>query len=153
MSAEHPLTRVFGHARACVLSGWLGARTATTYRLGIAQKPTYLHVVVTGRNTKENVAAYMAELVRECRARGCHRVLVEERLEGPRLNVLDVFDLVERASRRYRGLIEAMAVVDARADGGHMRVAEHVAADRGMAVRMFRALAHAEDWLLGVPAR
>lgn len=151
--AAFSVSSVFDALRRKALQGWMRARAATTYRLGIAQKPTYLHVVVTGRNTKENVAAYMAELVRECRARGCHRVLVEERLEGPRLPALDVFELTERASRRYRGLIEAMAVVDARADAGLMRLAEHVAADRGMAVRMFRALAHAEDWLLRVPGR
>ena len=36
-----------------------------TYTLTMAQKPTYLHVIVTGRNTKDNVARYLEEVLRE----------------------------------------------------------------------------------------
>ena len=37
-----------------------------TYKLTIDQKPTYLHAIVNGRNTKENVAQYLQELNGEC---------------------------------------------------------------------------------------
>ena len=37
-----------------------------TYELTIEQKPTYLHAVVRGRNTRENVERYVQEVVREC---------------------------------------------------------------------------------------
>jgi ATP:corrinoid adenosyltransferase len=40
-----------------------------TYKLTIDQKPAYLHVVVTGRNSGENVVRYMEEVIRECTAR------------------------------------------------------------------------------------
>jgi hypothetical protein len=49
-----------------------------TYTLTIEQKPTYLHVVITGQNRKENVMHYMNTLVCECEARNCLRVLLEE---------------------------------------------------------------------------
>ena len=62
-----------------------------TYKLTIDQKPGYLHVAVTGRNSSENVVRYMEEVIRECTARRCFRVLIEERLEGPRLGTIEVF--------------------------------------------------------------
>jgi hypothetical protein len=55
-----------------------------TYKLTIDQKPTYLHAIVTGCNGRENVARYLEEIRHECIARRCFRVLIEERLEGPR---------------------------------------------------------------------
>jgi len=62
-----------------------------TYKLTIDQKPGYLQVAVTGRNSSENVVRYMEEVIRECTARRCFRVLIEERLEGPRLGTIEVF--------------------------------------------------------------
>jgi hypothetical protein len=55
-----------------------------TYKLTIDQKPTHLHAIVTGCNGRENVARYLEEIRHECIARRCFRVLIEERLEGPR---------------------------------------------------------------------
>ena len=62
-----------------------------TYKLTIEQKPGYLHLAVTGRNSGENVVRYMEEVIRECTARRCFRVLIEERLEGPRPGTIEVF--------------------------------------------------------------
>jgi hypothetical protein len=78
------------------------------YTLTIDQKPTYLHVTVTGRNSRENVERYIEDILRECTIRNCFRVLVEERLEGPRLGTLDVFDMVSNGTNRFRGRLEAM---------------------------------------------
>jgi hypothetical protein len=119
-----------------------------TYQLTIDQKPSYLHAVVTGENTRENVAGYLAEVLRECAARGCFRVLIEERLEGPRLKTLDVFEIAAQGSRQVLGRLEAMAYVDVNAEGGLMRFAETVASNRGMPVSVFPTVAEAEQWLL-----
>jgi hypothetical protein len=51
-----------------------------SYELRFEQKPTYLHAVVTGTNSKETVAAYLDDIQRECVARNCC-VLIEERWE------------------------------------------------------------------------
>jgi hypothetical protein len=87
-----------------------------SYQLKIEQKTGYLHVVVTGENSKENVAAYLAEMRGECIARGCYRVLIEERLEGPRLRTLDVFEVIFKGSTQALGLYTAIAFVDLNAE-------------------------------------
>jgi len=59
-----------------------------TYELTIAQKPTYLHAIVTGRNSREHVMQYLEDILQECRAHQCFRVLIEERLAGRRLEAV-----------------------------------------------------------------
>jgi len=80
------------------------------YALTIEPKPGYLHVVVTGDNTRDTVIRYMDEVVRECTLRQCFRVLVEERLAGPRLGTLDVFEMVATGSTRFLRTLKAMTV-------------------------------------------
>jgi hypothetical protein len=119
-----------------------------SYQLTITQKPGYLHAVVTGDNTRENVSGYMEQVIRECTLRQCFRVLVEERLEGRRLGTLDVFELVATGSNRYLRTLEAMAYVDVNArDGEMMRFAENVAVNRAFPVKVFATVAAAEKWL------
>lgn len=88
-----------------------------SYQLTIHEKPTYLHAVVTGRNTKENVAGYLDELRLECAARNLSRVLIEERLTGRRLGTWVVYSIVSEGSAGARGLFDAIAFVDVNAAG------------------------------------
>lgn len=121
-----------------------------TYQLTISEQPGYLHAVVTGPNTRENVTRYMEEVIRECTLRQCFRVLVEERLEGPRLGTLDVFEMVAAGSTRFLRTLRAMAYVDVNAtDAQMMCFAENVAVNRAFPVRVFATLAAAENWLRG----
>jgi hypothetical protein len=119
-----------------------------TYKLTIHQKPTYLHAIVTGRDTRENVERYLEEIRRECIARNCFRVLVEERLEGPRLDTMDVFQIVSEGSSKASGIYKAFAYVDVNAKGNLMQFAETVAVNRGVPVVVFPTVADAEKWLL-----
>ena len=119
-----------------------------SYQLSIEPRPAYLHVIVTGQNTGQNVARYMEEVVRECAARNCPRVLIEERLEGPRLGTVEVFGMVSKGSVRFQRALQAMAYVDVNAQGDVMRFAEDVAVNRGFPVKVFRTVAAAEEWLL-----
>ena len=120
-----------------------------SYTLTITQKPAYLHVTVTGMNSKENVARYLEEIQRECVVRGCFRVLIEERLEGPRLGMMDVFQIVTEGIGRARGNVHAIAYVDVNAEGDLMKFAETVAVNRFLSVKVFSSVSDAEDWLLG----
>jgi hypothetical protein len=86
-----------------------------SYKLTVTQKPAYLHAIVTGPNTRENVAGYIGEVLRECVHRGCSRLLIEERLKGPRLNTLDVFRISTEGSDRAGGSFRAVAYVDVNA--------------------------------------
>ncbi len=119
-----------------------------SYKLTVEQKPGYLHVIVTGENTRENVTRYIEEVVRECTLRQCFRVLVEERLEGPRLGTLDVFEMVSTGSTRFLGTLKAMAYVDVNAPGQEMlQFAENVAVNRAFPVKVFPTVMAAERWL------
>ena len=119
-----------------------------SYELTVEAKPGYLHIIVTGDNTRENVIRYMEEVVRECTLRQCFRVLVEERLEGPRLGTLDVFEMVATGSTRFLRTLKAMAYVDINArDQEMMHFAENVAVNRAFPVKVFPTAVAAERWL------
>ena len=119
-----------------------------TYELTIDQKPAYLHAIVTGRNSRENVARYLADILQECIARRCCKVLIEERLDGPRLGTLDVFKIASEGSSRALGVFQAIAYVDVNAEGNLMQFAETVAVNRALPVTVFSTVADAEKWLL-----
>ncbi len=118
------------------------------HELTIYEKSGYLHAVVTGRNSRETVQRYLEELLAECMARGCFRVLLEERLEGPRLGLMDVFQIAAKGSIDAGGKFKAFAYVDVNAQGDSMQFAETVAVNRRMPVAVFSNVAEAEQWLL-----
>jgi hypothetical protein len=118
------------------------------YKLTIDEKPTYLHAIVTGLNSKETVVRYLEEILGECRARNCVRVLIEERLEGPRLGTLDVFEIASEGSKRAFGMLTAIAYVDIYAEGDLMHFAETVAVNRKLHMAVFSTVGDAEKWLL-----
>ena len=118
-----------------------------TYKLTIENKADYLHAIVTGQNTLENIKQYLQRIIHECKAADCSRLLIEERLEGPRLNTLDVFEIALEESRRAVGVLSAIAHVDINAEGDLMKFAETVAVNRALPVRTFPTVAEAEEWL------
>ena len=118
-----------------------------SYQIAITEKPGYLHCVVTGKNTMENVAAYLQEIARECEARNCSRVLIEEHLVGRRLETWDVYQLASEGSARLLGKVQAMAYVDVNAEGELMKFAETVASNRGLPMTVFATVPEAENWL------
>jgi len=123
-----------------------------SYTLTLHHHPGYLHAIVTGQNSPENVMSYLEQLVQECAARNCWRVLVEERLEGPRLGAAEVFRIASQGSIRHPGRIQAMAYVDVYAEADLMKFAEDVAVNRAFPVRVFSTVDEAEQWLRhGVP--
>ena len=118
-----------------------------SYQLTITEKHGYLHCIITGKNTMENVAAYLQELARECEARNCFRVLIEEHLVGRRLETWDVYQLVSEGGARNLGQFQAMAFVDVNAEGDLMKFAETVANNRGLPMTMFATVPEAQSWI------
>ena len=124
------------------------ARKSKSYKLTLTPKFGYVHAVATGENSLENMKAYLEDVVRECAARGDRRVLVEERFVGPRLGMVDIFDLASAVSERARGLFEAIAYVDINAENDvNAKFGENVAVNRGLRVRVFRTVEDAASWL------
>jgi hypothetical protein len=122
-----------------------------SFQLQVTEKPTYLHAVATGANTRENVSGYLQALLRECEARQCFNVLIEERLTGRRLETWDVYQIASENSALARGVFRAIAFVDVNASGDLMRFAETVANNRGVPMHLFATVAEAEAWLADRP--
>lgn len=109
-----------------------------TYKLEIDPMHTFLHFIVTGQNSRANAESYINDILRECKARGYSRALIEERLEGPRLGFEDVFQIVSEGSKKARGMLSAVAYVDVNAEGDLMKFAETLAVNRSLPVAVFR---------------
>jgi hypothetical protein len=124
-----------------------------SYNLVIDGKAGYLHAVVTGQNTRDNVLRYTEELLRECEARDCWYLLVEERLEGPRLGTLDVFEIASQRGRPLGSKVRGIAYVDVNASGDLMKFAEDVAVNRGFPISVFSNVSDAEQWLVAKAKR
>ncbi len=122
-----------------------------SYQLKIIEKPTYLHAIVTGTNTMENVVGYLRDLLRECETHQVFNVLIEEDLSGRRLETWDVYQIASNSSAHARGLLKAVAFVDVNAGGELMKFAETVANNRGVPLTVFQTVAEAEAWLAGKP--
>ena len=118
------------------------------YELAICKKAGYLHAIVTGQNSLENIKQYLQQIFHECKAADCSYLLIEERLEGPRLNTMDVFEIASKESSRALGVFQAIAHVDINAEGDLMEFAETVAVNRALPVRTFATIAEAEKWLM-----
>ena len=120
-----------------------------TYHLAIEAKSGYLHVRVTGENTRENVARYLVEVNQHAVRNQCAAVLIEENLRGPSLNIAEIFAVVAERSRDVAPHIRSIAYVDVNPEHskGRMLFAEAVAVQRGVNVRVFSTVADAEQWL------
>ena len=123
------------------------AQETAWYTLAVEERPGYLHVIVTGQNSKEAVFSYLEELVSLCETRNCYRVLVEERLVGPRLSLADVLEVVNGAQPGAAGRYPTIAYVDVYAEGPMMEYAEAAGAMRGIDVRLFKSVDEAKRWL------
>ncbi len=122
-----------------------------SYQLQVIEKPTYLHAIVTGSNTLENVTGYLQALLRECEARQLFNVLIEERLTGRRLETWDSYQIASDNSALARGVFRLISYVDVNAGGDLMKFAETVANNRGVPMNLFATVAEAEAWLAGMP--
>jgi hypothetical protein len=120
------------------------------YSLTVAEKSSFLHAIVTGSNSKENVREYLTDVLRECEIRGCSKVLIEERLKGPRLEASDVIEIATEGGNRAQGHFTAIAYVDVYAAGGLMTFAGTVAHKYGLPIKVFPTVEEAEEWLTSV---
>jgi hypothetical protein len=119
-----------------------------SYKLTIHEKKTCLHAIISGQNTKENVRQYLEEVLLKCEEKNCFRVLIEERLEGPRLKTFDVFRIVSEGSRHAFSKFHSIVYVDINAGGDLMHFADTVAVNRAIPVSVFSTAGEAEEWLL-----
>lgn len=118
------------------------------YELKIIDKSGYLHCIITGENTKDNIVSYVDDINRECTARNCFMVLIEERLDGPRLSIMDLFEIIQDITNRARGIYKAIVYVDVNAEGDSMKFAEDACVNRALPLAIFPTVPEAEEWLI-----
>jgi hypothetical protein len=117
------------------------------FTLDVQHKNNYLHIIVKGKNSPETVAAFLESILEECTHRQCQNILVEERLEGPRLNFSQIVQIASEASERAIGKIRSFAYVDVNAEDDSMQFAGLVARNRAMPIRVFSSVPEAEAWI------
>lgn len=124
------------------------------YQLKTERIGGYLHARVRGENSRENVLGYLADIYRLCEESGCSNLLIEERLEGPSLRVLDVFEVIRQAGTGIWPVVKRIAYVDTHPEHfpENMQFAETVAANLGVNVRVFDSIESAEAWIGEPPA-
>ena len=113
------------------------------FKLTILERPGYLHFKVTGVNSAAAVRGYLQQVHDTCVARECTVALVEEHLDGPNLNTLQMFQLANEGSVRSRTVVRKIAYVDTNAEHAFedTKFVENVAVNRGMNVRAFQTVA------------
>ncbi len=120
-----------------------------TYEVKYESRPTFFCARITGANSADAVSGYLADILEECQRRDCYRVLIDEQLDGPRLEIDDVYAVASEGAMKALGVFHAIAFVDEKM-GEMAYFAETVAVNRGMPVRAFPTTGHAEAWLAGL---
>lgn len=121
------------------------------YQLTVEEKPGFVHFRVTGDNTPETIRGYLGEVYAVCVERQCARVLIEEDLAGPGLDLFEIFQIVSRGSDRGFPFPIRIAYVDLNPAHRHadMQFAETVAVNRGLNIRVFQDSRDAQAWIEG----
>jgi hypothetical protein len=117
------------------------------YALAIEPKGSYLHATVTGENGRETVIGYFGEVRAACRTRDCYRVLVEERLTGPRFSLPELMQLAAEVTAQAGAIFEVLAYVDVYAEDDKVRQVAAQVVEPGSAVGVFNTVLEAERWL------
>ena len=119
------------------------------YQLTVSEKPNYLHIRVTGRNSPATVRAYLAEIYALCVQRNSSAILIEEDLAGPGLPLFEIFDIAAKSSEWAWPPPRRIAYVDVNKEHSFpdMKFAETVARNRGGEIQIFENVKDAEEWL------
>jgi len=117
------------------------------YHFSAVEKPGYLHVKVSGDNKAETVWRYLDDVRSRCIQFSIFTVLIEENLEGPGLNVGDVYRVVSERAIAFPAIRVAYVDVNKTHSLENMQFAETVAVNRGLQVAVFSSVGEAEKWL------
>ena len=118
-----------------------------SYELSIEKRDNFLHATVTGTNSIETVLGYMNDVKARCATLDCYRVLIDEKLEGPRLDEMEILTLISEGSAEAAGFFDALAFVDDQMESDLSRFAETAAVNRGIPMATFSSVEDAEFWL------
>lgn len=117
------------------------------YSVTIDPRGSYLHCVVRGDNDRDTVLAYFHDIREACRTRDCYRILIEERLDGPRFPPEVLLPLMGEVVAWAGASFEALAYVDVNASSDTIARFAGQVVQPGAAVGVFATVADAERWM------
>lgn len=119
------------------------------YAFSAERKDGYVHVRVQGASDAPTTARYMEDMFRACLEHRCGFLLIEENLEGERLGIGEIFQLITEKIDELRPAIRVVAFVDATAQHSDatLSFADNVITNRGITVSHFGTVSAAEAWL------
>lgn len=119
------------------------------YDFEVTHKDNYLHIKVTGENSASAVGSYLRESVARCAEMRSRVALVEDALTGPDLGLDDLFEIIRDAAEAARPVVDLVAYV--KTTPGHdtsiVRMAENIAANHEVNVRVFTTVAEAQAFI------
>lgn len=123
---------------------------SSAYSFTLEEKPDHLQIVVRGKNDAATIRRYIKDTLAASIAHSCPNILIVENLEGPRLSMGEIFQIVAEASGSAKHDVHRIAFVDINPAHSlsNMKFAETVALNRGMLMNAFSTVADAEKWLL-----
>ena len=121
-----------------------------SYTIEVTPEDNHLHITVGGENSPDTVRNYLSDILAAVKRHGQSNILIEENLRGPSIKILDMFDVVTKASERTAPNILRIAYIDMNKDHDRkaLQFAETVALNRGINVRLFDNRQEALRWLL-----
>ena len=118
------------------------------YEFSALEYPTYLHARATGLHSAKNLLRFLVEANAALERSGRVSLLLELALAGPCLHGGLIHEIVaEHSPDSTRWSRIAYLDLSAERSVEHMRFAETLARNRGVNIRLFRALAPARYWL------
>ena len=120
-----------------------------SYKIEVFPNKNYLHVRVNGKNSRETVSGYLADLRRLCVESSVPNLLIEENLEGPGLSITEIYGIITSSGRDLWPIVKKIAYVDTNPEhqAGLMRFAGKLGISFGISVYVFNAVSDAEHWI------
>jgi len=119
------------------------------YSFSSELKDGYVHVKIRGDSDVPTTARYMEEMFHACQEHKCSYLLIEENVEGEKLSMGDIFELISEKIDRFRPTLRVVAFVDVSPNPSlpNMAFAQDVILNRGIDVNYFRTVPDADAWL------
>ncbi len=120
-----------------------------SYKMSIKKESDFLHINVTGVQSRETVTAIAWDVLEACEENEVSKVLVDVREMTGRLVGLDAYEVsaLEFPKLQEKGILKRAAVIDLEENSENSRFFETVAVNRGINIRIFSSADEAVDWL------
>jgi len=118
-----------------------------TYRATFREEARYVHATAEGDRTPDNTQRFLREAYAACVQAGASSLLLEMGFTGASLGTSSIYSVVSERAGDGRNLKRVAYVETSPSDPVKPWLAETVARNRGVNVRLFEDVASAVAWL------